>query len=59
MQFCCQNLLLQHNTKFTPYVSPDGHTGYCLVTANGGAKETSEENKATMNFCIRWSEHHI
>lgn len=59
MQFSCQNLLLQHNTKSTYYVSIDGHSGCCLVTANGGTEETWEENKANMNFCIRWSEHHI
>lgn len=40
MQFCCQNLFLQQNTKFTPYDSTEGYTGYCLVTANGGAEET-------------------
>lgn len=59
MQLCCQNLLLQHNTKHTHYVLIDGHSRCCLVTANGRTEERGEENKATMNFCIRWSEHHI
>lgn len=59
MQFCFQNLLLQLNTKFIHYVSTDGHSECCLVTANDGREETWEENKATMNFCIRWNKHHI
>lgn len=55
MQFCFKTHF--YSTIQNLHVLTDGHTGCCSVTANGGTKETWEENKATMNFCIKQRKH--